>query len=275
MNLLRRFTIVFALIGLMLSPGVRAEPIPPPSSAKATPAPPASRPGPETMVPAGGQAWYSLFNGHLTLGTRLTWFTFVEEPSTNYLGTIGKLDEVQDYIPWKFYALWQFTPHWGMDLTWDQVEGKTITRTTDEHTDGNFKASGPICDVVYQMNTYGRFTPYAQAGLAWMHGTFDPATWWALGYTHEQDWLDMGSPGKARQGKRRNIDLDDSLGFVAGAGTRIAITKRWSGDLLLRYMHLENDANFSEKISKRVIRDEDASIPLHNLALGVGVAYVF
>ena len=215
--------------------------------------------------------------GKLTLGTRLTYSILETSTSESFLGTISKLDESQDYIPWKLYAAWQFNPKWGLELTWDRVTAKTITRTEDHHSDGEFEVIGPILDAVYRMNKLGRFSPYAQLGVAWMLGDFKPTQWWALGYEHESDWVLLGSTDQARNDITRGIAVDDSLGLVAALGSRIEVTKRWSGDILLRYMYLENDATFTEYRSGRPIpgTGDANTIPFSHLTLGVGMAYSF
>lgn len=215
--------------------------------------------------------------GKLTLGTRLTYSILETSTSDSFLGTIAKLEDREDYIPWKLFAAWQFTPRWGLELTWDHVTAETITDTADHHSDGEFEVTGPILDSVFQLGKHGRFSPYAQLGVAWMLSDFNPAHWWALGYESKSDWVLLGSTDQARNDITRGIEVDDSLGLVAALGSRIAVSKRWSGDLLLRYMYLESDATFTQYRSGRPIpRTGDANtIPFSHLALGVGVAYAF
>jgi outer membrane protein W len=229
------------------------------------------------LMPPSGTTGRTNIADKLTLGTRMTYFILLDSTSDSFLGSIGTLDECQDYIPWKLYATWQFNPKWGLELTWDQVKATAITHTADQHTDGKFEVMGPILSAEYRLDKFGRFSPYAQFGLAWMLGDFDPAQWWALGYATEADWVLLGSTDQVRNGITREIDDDDSLGLVAAVGTRIEFSERWSGDLLLRYMYLESDATFTEYRKGRPIpgTGDSNTIPFSNLALGVGVAYAF
>lgn len=242
-------------------------------------APVLAAPAPNTSINAAGDPSPAASDfhvaDHLTLGTRLTYFVLMHATDHSFLGTISRLDERQDCIPWKLFADWQFTPQWGLELTWDEMKTHTVTRVADHHSDGEFKVQGPILDAVYQIHRFRCCTPYAQFGLAWMLGDFDPARWWALGYSHEEDWTSLGSPDQVRSGITRNISLDDALGVVAAAGIRFGSFKHWSGDLLLRYMHLENDATFNEYRKGVRITGDDNTIPLSNLALGLGLAYSF
>jgi outer membrane protein W len=223
------------------------------------------------------EAWRAKLADKLTLGTRTTYSILETSSSDSFLGTISKLEDREDYIPWKFFAAWQFNPKWGLELTWDQIAAETITKTADQHSDGEFEMIGPILSSVYRMDKHGRFAPHAQLGVAWMQGNFNPAHWWALGYEHESDWVLLGSTDQARNEITREIEVDDSLGLVAALGSRIEVTPRWSGDILLRYMYLESDATFTEKRAGRPIpgTGDSNTIPFSHLALGVGVAYAF
>jgi hypothetical protein len=235
-----------------------------------------SQPAPTESAVAGNTDGRP-FDGKLTLGTRMTCFFLLDSSSDHILGTITKLDETQDFIPWKLFAEWQFNPTWGVELTWDQFSAKTITSREDHHSDGSYEFKGPILDAVYQVGHYGRFVPYAQLGFAWMLGDFDPEKWWALGYTTEGDWIQMGSTDEPRNKMSREIEVDDALGLVAALGSRIEFSRRWSGDLLLRYMYLESESTFQEYRGTDPIHEADDAqeILFSNLALGLGVAYAF
>lgn len=225
------------------------------------------------QTPAEPSSWQD----HLTLGTRLTCFILQDSTSASFLGTIHELDENQDYLPWKLYASWQFNPKWGLELTWDQIAADAKTSVADHHTDGTFGLAGPILDGVYRLDRHGRFTPYVQCGLAWLLGDFDPEPWWGLGYPSEGVWLEYGATGEPRNGVTREITLDDAPGLVAAAGSRVALSRRWSGDILLRYMYIESDATLTMYRQGRPIPGTRASntIPFSNLALGVGLDYAF
>jgi outer membrane protein W len=213
---------------------------------------------------------------HLELGTRMTYFILQDSSDDGgFLGSIVELDDQQDYIPWKLYATWMFNAKWGIELTWDQVQAEAITADTDSHSDGDFELTGPILSATYRMDARGSFSPYAQLGIAWMLGDFEPVQWWALGYDKESDWVLLGSTDEVRNGITREIDVEDSLGLVASVGSGVRISERWSADLYLRYMWLEADTTFTEYRSGKPIAGDSSTIPFSNLALGLGATYAF
>ena len=110
-----------------------------------------------------------------------------------------------------------------------------------------------------------------------MVADFDPAHWWSLGYAHESDWILLGCSDEPRNSITREIEVDDAPGVILAAGSRIEISKNWSWDILLRYMYLEPEAQFTEfRKGKPIPGVADAeTIPFSNLALGLGVSYVF
>ena len=230
-------------------------------------------------VPArGGTPWDEALAGRLTLGTRLTPFLLLDDESdTGFLGTISKLEAEEDYFPWKFLVEYHFTPRWGVELTWDQIAAHAVTHAADHHMDGDFELTGPILSAVYHLEKRGRFQPYAELGLAWMVADFDPAKWWALGYAHESDWVYWNYSDEPRNSITRKIQVDDAPGVILAAGSRIEITRHWSGDLLLRYMYLEPEAEFTEYRKGMPIPGvaDEGPIPLSNLALGLGATYTF
>ena len=222
--------------------------------------------------------WPAELEGKLTLGTRLTPFLLLkDESAAGFLGTISKLEAEEDYLPWKFLVEYHSTPRWGAELTWDQIAVHAVTHAVDHHMDGDFVLTGPILSGVYHGEKHGRFQPYAELGLAWMLADFDPAQWWSLGYAHESDWILLGSSDEPRNSITREIKVDDTPGVILAAGSRIEITRHWSGDVLLRYMYLEPAAEFTEFRNGMPIPGvaDEGAIPLSNLALGLGATYTF
>lgn len=223
-------------------------------------------------------AWRPKLEDRLMLGTRLTPAVLLRPTSSDgFLGTIVKLNLQEDFVPWKLFAAYQFTPRWGVELTWDQVVADAVTRASDQHIDGDFELTGPILSAVYRLEKRGRFQPYGQVGFGWMKGNFDPARWWELGYDKESDWIMLGSPREPRNSITRDIRVDDAPAVVAAAGSRIEIARHWSGDVFLRGMYLETESQFTEMRKGKPIKGvgEVSSIPFSNVALGLGVAYTF
>jgi len=230
----------------------------------------------EAQVSAGATST-SFLAGHLELGTRITHFILVDEDdSSGFLGSIDHLGDEQDYIPYKLYADWLFCPYCGLELTWDHVGAIAKTSAADNHTDGKFVLDGPILTAIGRYPNSSVFQPYAGLGAAFYMTDFEAEDWWALGFASPQDFADLGSPSEPRNGKSRSIETDDTVGFVATAGTDIKITKNWSADIYARYTAVDVDAHFTLLTNGKVTEDKGTyTIPFDNYALGAGLKYVF
>ena len=216
------------------------------------------------------------WSDRLELGTRVTYFMLQDDSSDSFLGSINQLDEKQDYIPYKVFADWMITPAIGVELTWDDIKANAQTDASDEHVDGDFKLTGPVVTVFGRYANQTIFTPFAGAGLSYMFGEFEEAKWWAMGYAHESDWAALGYPDEVRHGISRDIDPDDSIGFVLTGGSDIRITDRLSANLYARYEYIEADTDFVEKRGEvDVVNHDSQTIPFSNFAVGLGVKYSF
>lgn len=215
--------------------------------------------------------------GHLELGTRITHFVLVDEDDSNgFLGSIDHLGDEQDYIPYKVYADWLFCPYGGIELTWDHVGAIAKTSASDNHTDGKFVLDGPILTAFGRYPNASMFQPYAGLGAAFYMTDFEAEDWWAKGYSSPDDYASLGSPSEDRNGKSRSIQTDDTVGFVATAGTDIKITKNWSADLYFRYTAVDVDAHFTLLTNGKVTEDKGTyTIPFDNYTFGAGAKYVF
>jgi len=232
-----------------------------------------------TQAPDSWQEIDGYVAGHLEVGTRLTGFMLLEDSRDYFLGSINKLNEVQNALPVKLYADWFFTQNWGIELMWDQVRAETATQDAEDtpsHSDGDFVITGPILSVIGRYPNSSDWIPYGGAGIAFMTATFDHTTWWHTGFPSEEDWVDNGSPETTLNGLTRTMEPDNAIGIVAFGGCDYKITDNLLADFYLRYMNVQLDNHYFMSMYGSPYDDRGwYSIPMHNVALGLGIAYAF
>ncbi len=252
--------------------------------------------------------------GHLRVGTRLTGYAFAHitglhlDPNSNikdqhnpvsgveetFLGSITKLDAVQNYWPQNLYADWYFTPSLGVELTWAEIRAQTVSvdkTETPSHSDGDWDIKGPVVSVIGRYNNPSKWTPYGGAGLALMSSRFIHSTWWHTGFPSEEDWVANGSPNMSINGEYRTMQTDakrswaevvlpgldvDDVGFVVFGGCDYTIMDHLLANVYVRYMNIEIHNHYYITLPGGGIDDRTwYTIPLSNIAAGVGVSYAF
>jgi outer membrane protein W len=242
-----------------------------------------------TMVTAGSvamadtgisQGFQGYAAGHLQVGTRMTGFMLLEDTSDSFIGSIDKLNKIENYWPLKLYADWYFTRYWGVELAWDQVKAESATQEkpgdSASHSDGDWVITGPILSVIGRYPNSSHWIPYGGVGLAFMSSTFDHATWWHTGFGSEEDWVANGSPDTTLNGLTRTFEPDNTIGTVAFGGCDYKITDNLLADFYLRYMNASVDTHYFMSMNGSMLDNRGwYSIPLTNVALGLGLAYAF
>lgn len=225
--------------------------------------------------------------GKLQIGTRSVHRVLTDSDSGHkygtygtgtYLGTIYGLDEVQSYVPNKFFLAYFFTDYVGVELAYDSIKAETLAteiNTTTEKSDGDANLYGPTLSVIGRLPTSTPFTPYASFGLGFYSGDFDEEAHWALGYSNAAEYEAAGSPATPRGGRVREIVLDDAIGIILGAGCTYAFNPRWMLDLSATYTQVDTDATFNGYNYGVKNTEQDGNFPMDNFALRVGVVYQF
>lgn len=209
-------------------------------------------------------------HNRLEIGTRVTYFRLMRADDDHFLGTIDHLAVEQDLWPIKLFALWKIVPDFGVELTWDHVSAEA---QTPDDPDGTFSAYGPIVTGVLRFKTEYGWEPYGFAGFAWMFGEFSPHDWWGDGYPSPVEWEENGMTPTV---KSRHMDVADSFGIVIGGGAAYAFNDRLALDLYLRYMSLELGDHYYIMQGDDVVDDRGVTkIPFDNVALGIGLKYVY
>ena len=212
----------------------------------------------------------------LELGTRMTYVRLLDEKQ-HYIGHLGELSVDQDYAPTRVFADYFFSDQWGVELTWDQISADAVNTDLEHESDadGTLELSGPILTAVRRFQLDNGCVPYVGAGLTWLNGNFDTATWWADGYSSKADWIDLGRPHDKRNGKSRTLSVDDTLGYVLTGGADCALTENWDVGLYGRLMFAESDAHVKDRLGHHVVQHTEGSFTSDNLALGLTLRYRF
>ena len=227
----------------------------------------------------GDATYYDWFHEHLRLGTRVTHFVLLDDErstSDTFLGHINKLEDEQDYTPTKIFVDYLITPTWGFELTWDQVQARVVNGGDgSQDIDGTLKADGLILTFVGRYVNETRATPFAGIGAAFMNASFDEDDWWHLGYSSEADYIALGSPTKARNGKKRIMPVEDDAGLVVTGGVDYEVTDNFLLDFYVRYMNVSIDGEAQITLGHSTDTSATGSFDLENVALGAGAIYRF
>jgi len=200
--------------------------------------------------------------------------------SGTYLGTIYAIDEVQNYFPFSFIR-YDFTEYIGVELAYDSIEGETLATSiqhpeTGTKSDGDVSLTGFTVTVIGSYPNESRFTPYCGLGIGYFQGDFEETDHWALGYYSEPHYAEHGSPGTPYNGRRKWMNIDDTLGFIITAGTKYELPNHWFLDASLQYIMVDADAHYEKSVyDVEAGYSRDGTFPLDNLVFRFGIGYTF
>lgn len=202
------------------------------------------------------------------------------EGSGTYLGTIYAIDEAPDYIP-HIFASYAFTEYLSIELAYDNIKGETLATSiqhpaTGTKSDGDVSLTGFTFTVMGSYPNESKFTPYAGLGFGYFQGDFEETDHWGLGYYSEPHYVDLGSPGTPYNGRRKWMDIDDTVAFLITFGTKYDLSKNFYLDASFQYIMVEADATYRK--SEYEIEADHASygtFPLDNISLRLGIGYTF
>lgn len=210
-------------------------------------------------LPAGVEEGDEWWRNRVEIGTRITTYTLTDKsrPDNNhYLGSINRLKEDQDYTPTKVFAnVWPLK--WvGAGISYEKISAVTWTEEPGEtsYSDGTFVAKGPILSLLAAYPNGTRFTPFAEAGMMLISGSFDANPAWSQG-----DYQDMKVTGTKD-------------GTVLGLGCAIQLGKRVEMDLIYRQIKA---ALVVDHVLNGSVRASDREFPLDSTWMGAGIKYRF
>ncbi len=174
----------------------------------------------------------------------------------NFLGSLWGLDPKQSYVPLPFleYRVWSVL---GVGVAYDQLRIRTLDWGDEARTwtagDGDLRLRGAQAFVSARFSNRTRFTPYARAGFAYYWCRF------------------LESPGWAAPG--RHFEVEDTRGWLAGAGLRVRL---WKGIAL--------DGSYEHRQLREVQavvrfsnggKGTKGAFPTRNDVAALGLDYVF
>ena len=202
------------------------------------------------------------------LGTRVTWTYLTDnkrpvsattESMGSFYGSINQLDAQQDYLPLKVFVDYNFCPYGGIELGWDSLSVRTITRG-DGHTDGDLNLWGPALSVYVRCPLEYGLTPYAGVGLSYYTVSFDEDTSW-----HRPP----------RRPEVQTMDFDKTWGALLYGGLIWTFADHWSADLHLRYTKVQDAVGTHWAGPNGNDYNGEPHIPLSNITTGLGIRYSF
>lgn len=226
----------------------------------------------------------------LVVGVRVSYYHFTAAERRKYdefgnfkeglLGSIVEIDEERDFTP-TFFTRVHLSEFISIEVAWERLEGATVKYRSD-YSDGDLHASGPAVLLIGRYPNRTRYTPYLGMGLVFLDTRFEPWGPWHYGFSsHNLDyydtWIAEGSDLTVNGGYRRNIESEDTTGFVVSAGCTAVIADGFKGELALRVMDATVDARYylSWYGTDRIVDGGEYKLPLDNWAIQLGISYGF
>jgi opacity protein-like surface antigen len=251
--------------------------------------------------------------GHLAIGLRMINYEFERgegssEDDEYFIGSIDSLKEEDAgfglhninivWFPFADSREWASEPvrdDWnllfaviegmGIEITWDELRGKTWTSLSEEdtraYTDGTIVAEGMMLSIVFNIENSTPVTPYFGFGTADYSDLSVTKGWWHYGFGGSnpeeayQEWRDAGSPKDPNNGYRRTFNVDSSKGSFWYVGARLEVYENWSLDLFYRETEVEFDNTYTLSIGDSILSSRNSKWDLSNTTYGIGIKYSF
>lgn len=196
-----------------------------------------------------------------------------------FLGTMEKFDEADEYDFLNFVISYKLCDWIAIGATWDSISEVATTRSSDNHEDGEWKEHGPsVSAILTTPRIFNLLSPYAEFGLHFPTGTFDPYSWWSLGYPSPAYYSSIGSPATSNGTYRRVITAheSDSTTYLWGVGLKVYVTDNLALDVAYRHIDCDIDAEYRLYSRGRLLSDHGAyKIPLSYTQLCLGIRLAF
>lgn len=210
--------------------------------------------------PAGGG---SALKG-LEVGTRILHIQLREDSrgtgtptrEDNFLGSIDRLEEEQNYAPVRAYLQYFVNDYIGAGISYDTVEADARDANA---SDGILEFSGPILYVVGRLPTEYYWTPFVELGVAFYNASF----------SEDEEWADTGTF------ERRYMEVEDSEALVVAVGCDYNFTENLSANVYARLVDgAKADAGHFQTGNTRIPR-QVGDFVLDYIGFGAGLKYAF
>ncbi len=202
-----------------------------------------------------------------------------EEEKYGFLGTMEYLDEADSYDYCNLVASYKLFDWFAIGATWDRISEVATTRSDDNHQDGEWSEKGPsISAILTTPRLFGIASPYFELGFHFPSASFDPYSWWTLGYPSPAYYEAIGSPSKSNNGYERIITAQeaDSMSLLWGIGLKVYVTENIALDLAYRHIDCDIDAQYRRYSNGQLLEDHGSyTIPLSYSQLCFGVRWAF
>lgn len=206
------------------------------------------------------------------------------EDGKTFVGRLNLL-ELEDKTQLTIVANLWFMRYLRASLSWENVEARTFNYDVSNpygahgQTDGIVKISGPVLSLegVWPLLDDTLF-PHVGAGLFFGQADFKEDTFWHLGYSSQASYDTYGRPSHTRSGFRREIHVEDTVGWLASAGIAWRPVKHFQVDLEVRQTWADIDCEYGylwNKTDKGWDPHRTGDFTLDNLTWVISAAYVF
>jgi hypothetical protein len=237
---------------------------------------------------------FSSLSGKVDLGLRFTHFTLDnpekgtwnqnhDEFEGGFLGSINRLEEKQEKMPFPFV---RFFPcrYAGIELGYDHMAAVTRKWTSPNDsldTDGTFNLQGPETGLILRWPNRSLFTPFVGLGVIWYLADFENEEWWHNGFGSYSDpeyldWTAQGRPERPNNGYQRTITTSDVTASFETIGVLATLGKGWGFDFEWRWMQADAEAHYKLLADESVIEDRGLyKFPFSNTAWQASLVYAF
>ncbi len=202
-----------------------------------------------------------------------------KEEEYGFLGSMEYLDETDSYDYCNLVASYKIFDWFAIGATWDRISEVATTRSDDKHQDGEWREKGPsISAILTTPRLFGIASPYFELGFHFPNASFDPYSWWTLGYPSPAYYESIGSPSRSNNGYERIITAQeaDAMTLLWGVGLKVYVTENIALDLAYRHIECDIDAQYRLYSNGRMFFDHGSyTIPLNYSQLCVGVRWAF
>ena len=218
----------------------------------------------------------------LSIGLRISHATLTDgkRPANydkDFIGAINRLDDTDELSVLPEVRYWT-ARYLLLTLGMDHVAGRTRNfNTPNHHSDGIATLDGPVLLVeglLPLMND--TLFLHAGPGIAYDFGDFDHVTWWRLGYSDEEGWRQSGSPSSgSRGGRYREVQVDDTFGFILSAGFAWRPIDRMELDVSIRHTWVEPDVRWGYSKRGHFDEQQQGKFTLDHLSVSAMLSWVF
>jgi outer membrane protein len=189
-------------------------------------------------------------DSELIAGTELNGNTKAFDPALGTVVTVDSATTIEADVTYMFNA------SWGLEViaAWPSHDLKGKGGVLDQVDLGTAKLLPPCFTAQYFFTTKNAFKPYVGLGLNYTLFSYDLSS--AL-----------------RDAGVSDVDLDNSLGFVANGGIDFELKNRWLLNFDVKYVDLSTEANV--KLAGGGSVDEKVKIDIDPWIIGFGVGYRF